>query len=161
MALQRQKHTRLHRANPLRISRETLDSKRPRHRLTLIRRTRHRQRQTMANQDGRTTGNKTMKHIKNGKIDMQEAAQRTNIKGGLIGLYKLLKAQQLFNSDNTPKRHLVQQGLFILEPKRARIEGRPDREYIKTWATLNGLLWLHEIVEKHGTKKTNPKNEAA
>lgn len=101
-----------------------------------------------------------MQHIKNGKIDMQEAAQRTNIKGGRAGLYALLRKLKLFNIDNTPKRHLVQKGLFTLETKKAQIKGRPDRPYLKPWATTDGLLWLHEIVDQHGTKKDNNQKAA-
>lgn len=87
-------------------------------------------------------------------IDMKEAAQRTNIKGGLTGLYKLLKELKHFNPDNTPRQHLIKQGLFVMEPKRGKWRNsHRHRDYLKPWATQEGMLWLHEVVHQHGTTK--------
>lgn len=95
-----------------------------------------------------------MSNLKPGKTDMQTAAQITNIKGGLKGLYELLRKLDHFDQDNQPRYPLIKSGLFVLEPKRGNFRGgKGFRDYHKVWATGNGLAWLKEVVRQHGTTK--------
>lgn len=103
---------------------------------------------------------RNQKHIVDGKMDMLEAARRTNIKGGRNALYKLLRLKRQFNNDNTPKRPLKDAGFFTVEFTSARQKNGIRREYSKTWVTPDGLTWLHEFVEEHGEKKPDNQNAA-
>lgn len=97
------------------------------------------------------------KHINQGKMDMQAAAQEIGVKGGRNGLFKLLRQHGHFkkcNNCNLPSRQLVIDGLFHVEPTSATTANGIRREYIKVWVTGAGLVWLAEFAERHKALKS-------
>ncbi len=100
------------------------------------------------------------RHIVNGRLDMQAAAQQIGIKGGRNGLFKLLRDKGYFKTGNIPTRQLVISGLFYVEAKSTVMRNNIRREYIKVWVTGEGLTWLADFVAEHGELKPQ-KNTAA
>lgn len=78
-------------------------------------------------------------------ISMQAAAKQLGI--GRKKLFALLRKHGHLNADNTPRHHLVQEGLFTVDTRafNNRVNGI-SKQYAVTLVTGAGLCWLHTLV---------------
>ena len=85
----------------------------------------------------------TARHIHG--LSMQAAAKQLGISRN--ALFALLRTHGHLNADNTPRHHLVREGLFTVDTRafNNRVSGI-RRHYTVTLVTGTGLSWLHSLV---------------
>lgn len=79
-------------------------------------------------------------------LSMQDAAKQLGI--SRKKLFGLLRKHGYLNADNTPRHHLVQEGLFTVDTRAFdnRVSGI-RRQYAVTLVTGAGLCWLHTLID--------------
>ncbi|MCV6612884.1 MAG: phage antirepressor KilAC domain-containing protein [Amphritea sp.] len=91
-------------------------------------------------------------------IDMKEAAQLTNIKGGRQALMALLRkhghiTKSPCGRSHTASHRLIQIGLLRNQLRQARTGSGVPRNYYKVVVTEKGISWLTGFVKQYGELK--------